>query len=68
MVDVQGTIALTPSTFFWIMAVTGAFCLWFLWGFNILFFVMDPRPNYQAALDRAQVELDAPLTGDPYRR
>ena len=67
IVDIQGTITLTPNTFFWIMAITGAFCLWFLWGFNILFFVMDPRPNYQAALDR--LSLDVPSTaGDPAYR
>jgi hypothetical protein len=67
IVDVQGTITLTPNTFFWIMAVTGAFCLWFLWGFNILYFVMDPRPTYQSALDRVRFD-DPSALGDPAYR
>jgi hypothetical protein len=58
IVDLNGTITLTPNTFFWIMGIVGLFCLWFLWGFNILYFVMDPRPNYQAALDRVSTEHD----------
>ncbi|HET8773365.1 MAG TPA: hypothetical protein VFP80_06230, partial [Thermoanaerobaculia bacterium] len=62
-VDVQGTVTLSPNTFFWIMAITGLFCLWFLWGFNVLYFVMDPRPNYQAALDRVQLSPQAPYGG-----
>lgn len=63
IVDVHGTINLAPNTFFWIMGVTGFFCLWFLWGFNILYFVMDARPSYQAALDRVPTEKDAPPYG-----
>ena len=59
IVDVHGTVTLTPNTFFWIMAVVGFFCLWFLWIFNLFFFTMDPRPNYQTALDRVQVALPA---------
>ena len=60
IVDVSGTITATPNAFFWIMGVTGLFCLWFLWGFNVLFFVLDPRPNYQNALDRVQLTLPNP--------
>lgn len=60
IVDIQGRITLAPNAFFWIMAVTGAFCLWFLWGFNVLYFVMDPRANYQTALDRVQLSLPSP--------
>ncbi len=67
IVDVQGTITLTPNTFFWIMAVTGAFCLWFLWGFNVLYFMMDPRPSYQSALDRVRFD-DPSAAGDPAYR
>jgi hypothetical protein len=65
IVDLHGTITLTPNTFFWIMAVTGAFCLWFLWGFNILYFIMDPRTSYQLALDRVQLALPNPQNA-PY--
>lgn len=56
IVDVQGTIIITPNTFFWVSLVVGFFCLWFLWVFNIFYFVMDPRLNYQTALDRVQVK------------
>lgn len=55
LVDVQATITLNPNAFFWICAVVGLFCLWFLWVFNLFYFVMDPRPNYQTALDRVQL-------------
>jgi hypothetical protein len=55
IVEINGTITLTPNTFFWIMGVAGFFCLWFLWIFNILYFVMDPRPQYQTALDRVHL-------------
>ena len=54
LVDVYGTITLSPNAFFWIMGIAGLFCLWFLWVFNVFYFVMDPRPNYQTALDRVQ--------------
>ncbi|HEX7831702.1 MAG TPA: hypothetical protein VF787_18755 [Thermoanaerobaculia bacterium] len=59
IVDVQGTITIRPNTFFWVSLVIGFFCLWFLWVFNVFYFVMDPRMNYQTALDRVQ------LKGDP---
>lgn len=62
VVEINGTITLTPNTFFWIMGIAGLFCLWFLWIFNILFFVMDPRPSYQTALERVQL----PGTNVPY--
>ncbi|HEX2832834.1 MAG TPA: hypothetical protein VHW00_07455 [Thermoanaerobaculia bacterium] len=52
IVDISGVIRLSPNSFFWICAVAGFFCLWFLWVFNIFYFVMDPRPHYQTALDR----------------
>ena len=63
IVDVHGTITITPNTFFWIMAIVGLFCLWFLWVFNLFFFIMDPRPSYQAALDRISTENDPPPYG-----
>jgi hypothetical protein len=53
-IDIAGTVTLSPNAFFWICAIAGFFCLWFLWVFNIFYFVMDPRPNYQSALDRVQ--------------
>lgn len=59
IVDVQGTITIRPNAFFWVSLVIGFFCLWFLWVFNVFYFVMDPRQNYQTALDRVQ------LKGDP---
>ncbi len=65
-VDIQGTVTLTPNAFFWIMGITGLFCLWFLWGFNVLFFVMDPRPNYQLALDRVRLPQQSPSTDPAY--
>ena len=55
IVDISGTITLTPNTFFWIMGVTGLFCLWFLWIFNLFYFTMNPQPNYQLALDRVSL-------------
>ena len=67
VINLNGTITITPNAFFWIMAITGAFCLWFLWGFNILYFVMDPRANYQLALDRVRFD-DPSANGDPAYR
>jgi hypothetical protein len=63
MIDVQGVITLTPNAFFWISGVAGLFCLWFLWAFNVMFFVMDPRANYQMALDRVNLKDEAPPFG-----
>ena len=65
-IDLHGTITLKPNSFFWITAITGFFCLWFLWGFNILFFIMDPRANYQTALDRVDLGLDGVPPARPY--
>jgi len=62
-IDINGTVNLSPNTFFWIMGVLGFFCLWFLWGFNIFYFMMDPRVNYQLALDRA--DLSGNVSGTP---
>jgi hypothetical protein len=66
IIDMHGMITLKPNAFFWIMGITGLFCLWFLWGFNILFFVMDPRANYQTALDRVDLGLDGVPPIQPY--
>ena len=56
-IDITGTITLAPNSFFWIMLIVGFFCLWFLWGFNVAYFVIDPRTSYQMALDRVQLGL-----------
>lgn len=55
VIDIHGTITLKPNTLFWICAVGGFFCLWFIWGINLLYFVMNPSSNYQMALDRVQL-------------
>jgi len=61
VVDLNGTITLRPNALFWISAVTGALCLWFMWLMNLMYFILDPRVNYQAALDRIQI----PTSGEP---
>jgi hypothetical protein len=65
LVDIQGIVTLAPNAFFWICAVAGLFCLWFLWFFNVMYFVMDPRVNYQLALDRVQLRPADGLPRDP---
>lgn len=69
-VDIHGTITLSPNTFFWVVGVLGLFCLWFLWVFNIFYFMMDPRVNYQLALDRADLagHASGPTPVHPYGR
>lgn len=64
-IDMSGTVTLRPNTFFWIMGIGGFFCLWFLWGFSVLYFVMDPRVNYQRALDAVDLEATVRLA-QPY--
>ena len=54
-IDMHGTVTLSPNTFFWLMGILGFFCLYFLWGFNIFYIMMDPRVNYQLALDRVDL-------------
>ncbi len=50
--ELDAQITLQPNQLFWITAIVGIFCLQFLWVFNVLYFVIDPRTNYQKALDR----------------
>ncbi len=59
IVDMNGTITLKPNQTFWVCAIVGAFCLWFMWGVNFLYFIMDPRNNYQMAIDRVELPGDA---------
>ena len=68
IVDINGAIALKPNQLFWICAIVGAFCLWFLWGINFQYFIIDPRNNYQVAIDRVQVlpPTSTPHTAGPY--
>ena len=54
IVDVNGTITLKPNGVFWICAVAGL-CIIFSWGINLMYFILDPRNNYQMALDRIDV-------------
>ena len=61
VIDMAGTITLKANAVFWICGIVGLFCLWFLWIANVLYFTMDPRSNYQTALDR----VDLPQTGQP---
>ncbi|MBA2113270.1 hypothetical protein [Bremerella alba] len=64
--ELNGEITLEPNQLFWIMAILGFFCLWFLWAFNILYFIMDPRINYQLALDRVNLEEGTASAGKPF--
>ena len=66
VVDINGTIVSTPSTFFWICLIVGFFCLWFLWLFLILFYTCDPRTNYQTAVDRVASILAGPPPTMPF--
>ncbi|MCX5661019.1 MAG: hypothetical protein NTW19_15125 [Planctomycetota bacterium] len=45
-------ITVRPGTLFWVCAIGGLFCLWPLWVVNLLYFVNDPAPAYQRALDQ----------------
>ena len=64
-IDMSGTVTLSPNVFFWITGIGGFFCLWFLWGFNVLFFVIDPRANYQRALDAVDLDGTSRLRSQP---
>ncbi len=55
---INATITKTPNAMFWVALVAG-FCLFLIsWILNILYFVSDPTPQYQMALDQVQNELD----------
>ena len=62
IIDINATITLKPNTVFWVCAVGGIFCLMFMWFVNLMYFILDPRPNYQMALD--QIDL-SPLPNGP---
>lgn len=53
--EFDAQITLQPNQLFWITAIVGIFCLQFLWIFNVFYFVIDPRTNYQRALDRVSL-------------
>ena len=63
--DVECSITMIPNTVFWICAIVGFFCLWFLWGVNVLYFVVDPRSPYEQALQRLEMELATPGSAIP---
>jgi hypothetical protein len=58
IVDINGTITLKPNATYWVCAIAGLFFL-IPWAVNFLYWIMDPRTNYQIALDRVE------LPGDP---
>ena len=62
LIAVNVTITLKPNSLFWICGVVGLFCLWFMWAVNLMYFILDPRSNYQMAIDRIQLP---PIGGNP---
>ena len=62
VVDINAVITLKPNALFWFCAIVGFFCLWFMWSVNLMYFLLDPRSNYQLALDRIQL---LPVSGEP---
>ena len=53
--EINCAITAKPNTMFWVCAIAGFFCLMPLWIVNLFYFMMDPLPPYQRALD--QIEL-----------
>lgn len=53
VVDINGTITLKPNATYWVCAIAGLFFL-IPWAVNFLYWIMDPRNNYQMALDRVE--------------
>jgi len=58
LVDINGTITLKPNTIYWVCAIFGLFFS-FPWVVNFLYWIIDPRTNYQMALDRVELPGDA---------
>ncbi|EAQ80476.1 hypothetical protein [Blastopirellula marina] len=63
--DVEVRIELKPNQLFWICAIGGFFCLWFLWIANLFYFFVDPNRPYQHALDSLRRELEPTPQGFP---
>ena len=53
--EVNCAITAKPNAIFWVCGIAGFFCLMPLWIVNLFYFMMDPLPPYQRALD--QIEL-----------
>ena len=57
IVDINGTITLKPNGTYWVCAIIGLF-VWPIWAINFPYFIIDPRNNYQIALDRVELPND----------
>jgi hypothetical protein len=57
IVDINGTITLKPNTTYWVCVIFGLF-FWPIFFANFLYFIIDPRNNYQMALDRVELPCD----------
>lgn len=53
--EISCLITVTPNTLFWVCGIAGFFCLQPLWIVSLFYFIVDPQPTYQRALD--QIEL-----------
>ncbi|TWT32805.1 hypothetical protein [Blastopirellula retiformator] len=56
--EVEVKIEIKPNQLFWICAIVGFFCLWFVWVANVFYFLVDPQRPYQQALDNLRRELE----------
>ena len=52
--EINCSITVKPNTMFWVCGVGGFLCLWPLWIVNVFYFMIDPLPTYQRALDQIQ--------------
>jgi hypothetical protein len=62
--EVECSISQRPSTLFWVCLVVGFFCMQPLWVVCLLYFMVDPLPVYQMALDSIS---DLPAGSAPAR-
>lgn len=58
IVDINGTITLKPNAICWVCVILGLI-FWFPLIVACLYWIIDPRNNYQMAIDRVELPGDA---------